>query len=192
MRIAMLCMTFYPNMTIADTILKGMKDDVSAQISFRMPPMIREAMDLWRKHNPNYPFKDMSDLYRYLTHSRLVHHYSTIFKNVRDGEAPVPDSLGYDYLSSFGVDTKTFYWKVIQGKKVSQTITMPQMVLDFVNYMIVALGSDKSPHFMYYALTEKILISELQPQLEHLLFIQQEERAQKQKTAEQQQNKIFT
>lgn len=156
-----------------------------AQMSFRIYPMLKQALDLWKQNNNSYPLSD-AELYAYLTHEKLYNAYRSIFYEVRHGGKPAVGSIAYSYLQSFDVSIGRAY-QVEQGNKVPIFVKVPQLIHDFCAYMVDALASNKSVNQMYFMLTEKILIKGLEKELDLLL----DEDLQKKHAEQKKQTSIF-
>ena len=157
-------------MTEADRIFKeSLKKHIRSKLVFRLPGLLKMALDQYKLDNIAYPFSNPSELYSYLCHESLYNAYSSKFRAAREGEKVAYGSISMDYLSSFGVNPK-YYLRIAHAHKKAEpmAVFVPKIVEDFLRYMAEGLGVDKSPSQMYKELTEKILIRELEPQIKKL------------------------
>ena len=145
------------------------------KLAFRIPGIVRNAMDQYKLDNLAYPHKTLANLYVYLCNERLFNAYSSKFRAAKYEEEVEHGSIPSTYLSRFDVDPA--YWKKVisaSGQSVPINVNVPKIMVDFLNYMSYGLGVNSSPAEMYRDLTSKIIVSQLKPQLDYLLSQKQE------------------
>lgn len=148
----------------------SMRKDGVQELNFRMLPILKSALELYKMDN-NYP-GSMRDLYAYLTQAEFYKAYQNLFEKVLEDIDPIVGNMKVEDLRDFGV-TSNRYAKICWGTKQKIAVVVPKLSIQVCEYISTCLGWNKSASMVYRSLTERILIWKLEKQLD--LLLEQEE-----------------
>lgn len=163
-------------MTEADRLLLSSKGE-TVQISFRMPRILKQALQQFVYDNVNFPTTKQQEVIFYLTNETLFNAFRNKFIAVRMGEAPVFGSMNYASLPSYNV-SPALYERIQNTGTHPTAVFVPKIMYDFLDYMRISLGTELSVNQLYPKLIDKILINALSAQIDYLFATEDAEKKQ--------------
>ncbi|MGB0521457.1 MAG: hypothetical protein ACPGJS_00785 [Flammeovirgaceae bacterium] len=144
---------------------KSITNTELAKVGFKLPKLLYEALQI-RMKAEGY-VDGIGNYYFYLTSYEFYQQYKEIFYRVKEGIAPIANSMQLSELPNFNISNEAA-WEIMKGKMTDSPVMIYQLPithLQVCQHLAECLHYHKSASILYRFFTIKILIAKLQHEL---------------------------